>query len=231
MKTPCFNEVRLLRSRFRYRGVELLTTPLDDHQINWHISEKELFSCVWGCERFERFLLGRTFTLYTDHKNLESLFAGHYSNASGNAKLLRWVLRLQPFDFRAQYLEGKMNIPADFLSRGIARHQPRRSIEDSIVIALIDEDYISNIKPFYDLLPLDDSGNDVSDSIASRVLARHKRKRAQMEAQPVCDGSYDAFITREPLKRRRLNSDEPESNDAHAFCFPRHQARSLVTPC
>ena len=53
------------------------------------------------------------FTLLTDHKPLETI----YSTSSRNsARLERWVLRLQPYKFRLQYVPGKQNI-ADSLSR------------------------------------------------------------------------------------------------------------------
>ena len=76
-------------------------------------TEREALGLVWGCERFHMYLYGMEFTLLTDHKPLETI----YSTSSRNsARIERWVLRLQPYKFRVQYVPGKQNI-ADSLSR------------------------------------------------------------------------------------------------------------------
>lgn len=76
-------------------------------------SQREALRLVWGCERFHMYLYGMEFTLLTDHKPLETI----YSTSSRNsARIECWVLRLQPYKFRVQYVPGKQNI-ADSLSR------------------------------------------------------------------------------------------------------------------
>ena len=76
-------------------------------------TEREALGLVWGCERFHMYLYGMEFTLLTDHKPLETI----YSTSSHNsARIERWVLRLQPYKFRVQYVPSKQNI-ADSLSR------------------------------------------------------------------------------------------------------------------
>ena len=53
------------------------------------------------------------FTLHTDHEALKWMF----DNKSKGAKLDRWRLRLQKFDFYVSHLPGKKNQVADALSR------------------------------------------------------------------------------------------------------------------
>ena len=73
-------------------------------------TETEVLGLVW---RFHKYLYGMEFTLLTDHKPLETI----YSTSSRNsARIERWVLRLQPYKFRVQYVPGKQNI-VDSLSR------------------------------------------------------------------------------------------------------------------
>ena len=70
-------------------------------------TEREALGLVWGCERFHMYLYGMEFTLLTDHKPLETI----YSTSSRNsARIERWVLRLQPYQFRVQYEPGKQNV-------------------------------------------------------------------------------------------------------------------------
>ena len=58
-------------------------------------------------------MYGRKFELETDHKPLECIF-GRLSKPS--ARIERWVLRLQGYDYRIVYRPSKANI-ADSLSR------------------------------------------------------------------------------------------------------------------
>ena len=75
-------------------------------------TEREALGPVWGCERFQMYLIGMKFTLLTDHKPLETICS---TSSRNSARIERWVLRLQPYKFRVQYIPGKQNI-ADFLS-------------------------------------------------------------------------------------------------------------------
>ena len=77
-------------------------------------TEKEALAIVWGIEYFHLYLYGAPFTLYTDHKALELIFANPLSKPP--ARIERWLLRLQEYDFNVLYTAGNKN-PADFLSR------------------------------------------------------------------------------------------------------------------
>ena len=49
----------------------------------------------------------------TDHKPLIYIF----KNTEGKSKLTRWVLKLKQFDLQVEYVAGKANVLADFVSR------------------------------------------------------------------------------------------------------------------
>ncbi len=49
---------------------------LQPAECNYSTVEQEGLACVWGAEKFERFLWGRHFTLRTDHRALTFLFQG-----------------------------------------------------------------------------------------------------------------------------------------------------------
>lgn len=59
------------------------------------------------------YLLGRKFRLETDHRALAWL--GQMRDT--NARITRWFLAIQPFDFEVLYRTGTQNCTADFLSR------------------------------------------------------------------------------------------------------------------
>jgi hypothetical protein len=86
-------------------------------------TEREALACVWGCEKFHLYVYGAPFTLITDHKPLIHIF--NNPKAKPPARLERWNLRLQPYNFTVRYEPGKTN-PADYISRHPLQNQPLR---------------------------------------------------------------------------------------------------------
>lgn len=76
-------------------------------------TEKEALALVWSVERFRMYLYGREFDLITDCKVLEFLFT---PRSKPCARIERWVLRLQAFDYQVVHVPGQQNI-ADVFSR------------------------------------------------------------------------------------------------------------------
>lgn len=76
-------------------------------------TEREALAIVWSCEHFHLYIYGSRFTLVTDHKPLESIFNNPKSKPP--ARIERWRLRLQAYDFHVKYKKGADN-PADYMS-------------------------------------------------------------------------------------------------------------------
>nr|GEV37620.1 reverse transcriptase domain-containing protein [Tanacetum cinerariifolium] len=76
-------------------------------------SKKEMLAVVYAFEKFHSYLIMNKSIVYTDHSALKYLFA----NKDAKARLLRWILLLQEFDFKVVDTKGAENYAADHLSR------------------------------------------------------------------------------------------------------------------
>ena len=75
--------------------------------------EKECLAIKLSIEAFKVYLLGKPFKIQTDHHSLVWLD----QMKEKNARLTRWSLSLQPYDFTVVHRRGVDNNNADVLSR------------------------------------------------------------------------------------------------------------------
>ena len=94
--------------------VTYVSRSLTEVEKRYSQTEREALACVWACERLHRYLYGCSFDLVTDHKPLEAIYGNPRCKLS--ARMERWSIRLQPYDFRIIHKAGKDN-PADYMSR------------------------------------------------------------------------------------------------------------------
>ena len=72
-------------------------------------------ACLWAIEPWEKFLLGRHFTLGTDYGALLTLLHQHTVTRK-SAKFTRWLERLSRFNYTVKHIAGSQNCVADPLS-------------------------------------------------------------------------------------------------------------------
>ena len=95
-------------------AIAYASKALTDVEQRYSQIEKEALALVWACEKFHVYIYGKSFTLVTDHKPLEFLF--NKPGSRSQARIERWTMRLQEYDFTVCYKPGSNN-PADYLSR------------------------------------------------------------------------------------------------------------------
>ena len=89
-------------------------------QINWHISQKELYPIIYSFKRLQWLVLGHLTKIYifTDHKNLIPLIKPQLATRPTYLeRLRRWGLQLQNADIVATHISESDNFFADLLSR------------------------------------------------------------------------------------------------------------------
>ena len=80
---------------------------------NYSASELECLAIVKAIDHFTIHLLGKPFTVVTDHRALATLQTPNKLNG----RLMRWALALQAYNFKVQHRPGSKHQNADGLSR------------------------------------------------------------------------------------------------------------------
>src|SRR6218665_1933413 len=86
-----------------------------DREKKYSVEERECLAIVWGIQKLNRYLYGRTFTMETDHCGLQYLKTGKIRNA----RVMRWNLMMQNYSLHIKYIRGVENVMADYLSRAV----------------------------------------------------------------------------------------------------------------
>ena len=79
---------------------------LNTQEKKYSTNELEFLAVVWAVDRFKHYLLGRKFSIATDHKALTSALGENRSNKTYQPRLIRWVDRLLPNQFNIYTWKG-----------------------------------------------------------------------------------------------------------------------------
>ncbi len=80
--------------------------------------EREALALIFGVRQFHKYLVGRSFTLVTDHRPLLKILGPKEGVPTlAAARLQRWSLILSAYQYNLEYTSGVSNKEADLLSR------------------------------------------------------------------------------------------------------------------
>nr|GFD49121.1 reverse transcriptase domain-containing protein [Tanacetum cinerariifolium] len=95
-----------------FKPIHYASKTMTEAESNYTTTEKEMLAVVCAVEKFRSYLIMNKSIVYTNHSALKYLFA----KKDAKARLLRWILLLQEFDFKVVDTKGTKNYAADHLS-------------------------------------------------------------------------------------------------------------------
>ena len=102
------------------RPVAFGSRKLLERESKYCTTEREMLAIIFSVHHFKHYLLGKKFTIFSDHASLSHVF----KSRDPTGRLARWSMALTQFNFEIKYIQGRCNKVADFLSRGISLNLP-----------------------------------------------------------------------------------------------------------
>ena len=116
------------RKEGKVNAIYYASKTLNEAQVNYATTEKELLAVVFAFEKFRSYIVNSKVIVYTDHAAIKYLL----SKKDAKPRLIRWILLLQEFDVEIRDKKGAENVVADHLSRMNHGDDGKEPIEDQM---------------------------------------------------------------------------------------------------
>ncbi|KAL4302322.1 hypothetical protein GQ457_10G009070 [Hibiscus cannabinus] len=147
-----------------FHPIYYASKTLNDAQVNYTTTEKEMLAVIFAFDKFRSYLIGTKVMVHTDHSAIKYLL----SKKDAKPRLIRWILLLQEFDIEIIDRKGTENQVADHLSR----------LENKEIADTADEIQEEKSTPWYD-----DFVNYIVSGILPHQLNYQGRKRFRHNAK------------------------------------------------
>ena len=122
------------------RPIHFISHKLSDTQRRWPIVEKEAYAIYFALQKLNHYLHDAKFVVRTDHMPLRHLL----ESPMQNRKIQTWALSIEGYDCKIEYVAGKKNTCADFLSR-LPGHENRDDSESGVEPEVDDRAFQINV--------------------------------------------------------------------------------------
>ncbi|CAN6567516.1 unnamed protein product [Malus baccata var. baccata] len=170
---------------------------LNDAQLNYSTTEKELLAVVFALDKFRSYLIGTKIIVFTDHAALKYLL----TKKEAKPRLIRWMLLLQEFDIEIRDKKGSENVVADHLSRMVHNEEALPILEtfpdEQLMSIKVSEPWYADLVNFL-----------VTKRIPS-TYTRHQRDKLRHDARfYVWDDPYLWKFCPDQIVRRCVHDSE-----------------------
>ncbi|CAN6679072.1 unnamed protein product [Malus baccata var. baccata] len=170
---------------------------LNDAQLNYSTTEKELLAVVFALDKFRSYLIGTKIIVFTDHAALKYLL----TKKEAKPRLIRWMLLLQEFDIEIRDKKGSENVVADHLSRMVHNEEALPILEtfpdEQLMSIKVSEPWYADLVNFL-----------VTKRIPS-TYTRHQRDKLRHDARfYVWDDPYLWKFCLDQIVRRCVHDSE-----------------------
>ncbi|CAN6685894.1 unnamed protein product [Malus baccata var. baccata] len=170
---------------------------LNDAQLNYSTTEKELLAVVFALDKFRSYLIGTKVIVFTDHAALKYLL----TKKEAKPRLIRWILLLQEFDIEIRDKKGSENVVADHLSRMVHNEESLPILEtfpdEQLLSIKVSEPWYADLVNFL-----------VTKRIPS-TYTRHQRDKLRHDARfYVWDDPYLWKFCPDQIVRRCVHDSE-----------------------
>ena len=175
---------------------------LNENQVNYSTTEKELLAVIFALEKFRSYLIGSNVIVFTDHTALKYLL----TKGDSKPRLLRWILLLQEFDLEIRDRKGVENVVADHFPRLDNSEVTKK--EKAIMAKFPDEKLFAiGERPWFA-----DMANFKASNIVPDDLEYHQRKKFFKDANHyLWDDPYLFKVSTDDLIRRCVAGEEANS--------------------
>ncbi|CAN6688928.1 unnamed protein product [Malus baccata var. baccata] len=196
---------------------------LNDAQLNYTTTEKEMLTVIFALEKFRSYLIGSKVIVYTDHGALKYLL----EKKDAKPRLIRWVLLLQEFDLDIRDKKGAKNVVAGHLSR-------LPHVQDEEDVLPLNESFpdeqlfaIHNVVPWY----ADIANYLVRGVLPPYVSTQHRKKFLSTVKFYFWDDPYLYKYCSDQMIRRCVPATEQESilKFCHSYACGGHFGPSKTT--
>ena len=202
----------------KLHAIYYASRTLDEAQVNYATTEKELLAIVFAFEKFRSYLVGAKVIVYTDHAAIRYLL----SKKEAKPRLIRWILLLQEFDLEIRDKKGAENLVADHLSR-LTQEQLECTKDEPPIDDSFPDDHLFRIAS--DVLTLANSQMPWFADIVNYLVCNELPPKLSFQQKKKFLSDVRHYFWDEPLLFKRC------ADGVIRRCIPEDEVESVITHC